>query len=70
MPEGEGIDTCGVWMVRCRLEKGGTNLVPLSVHSRPVEIAFLLHCQTLSHLSFYQCCDYMHTLFSSYHGSF
>lgn len=42
MPEDEGIDTCGVWMVRCTLQKGGTNLGPLSVHSRPVEIVFLL----------------------------
>lgn len=53
-----------MWCVDGQVEKVSTNLVPLGVYSRPVEIAFLLHCQTLSHLSLYQCCVYMHRLFS------
>lgn len=54
-----------MWCADGQVEKGGTNLIAPRVYSRPVEIAFLLHCQALSHLSLYQCCVYMHRLFFS-----
>ncbi len=57
-----------MWCLDGQMEKGSTTLEPLSVYSRSVEASFLLHCQTLSHLS-HQCWVYMHTLFSTTHYS-
>lgn len=51
-----------MWCVDGQVEKGGINLVSLSVYSRLVEIACLLHCQALNHLSLYQSCVYTSSL--------